>query len=221
MTLKTLMFGFAAVGVGGAALTGGGFGGGHDAERVIARPPDQVYAAIASMAEEGVRETEAGSDSAPLTLEVRKKYGKAVHYVLRLEDKEVASFDLLVSAEQGGEATRVGADIELDQAALRKLAGADGEHFPVVPDSLLNIGLSKMLGEMASDIEAGRPLPALGPAEMAGWNMSLPSVAERKAIAEAQQDAAVAPTPIVPTGSVEPMVDPNAAAHNYLHPAGE
>ena len=221
MWVKTMMFGFAAAGVGGAALTSGSFGGGHDAERVIAKPPAEVYAAIASMAEEGVRETEAGSDTAPLTLEVSKKYGKEVHYRLTVEGKQVASFDLFVAAEKGGEASRVSADIDLDQAALRTLAGPDGEHLPVVPDSLLNIGLSKMLGEMAAAIEEGRSLPAMGPMDMAGWNRSLPSVAERKAAAKAQQEAAYAPTPIEVTGSTEPMVDPNAAAHNYLHPADE
>lgn len=167
------------------------------------------------MAEEGVRESEAGSDLPPMVLEVRKQAGAAVHYSLSVEGETIASFDLEVAAEKDGAATRLSADLDLDRSALARLAGPDGESFPAVPDSLINIGLSKMLGEMAADIEAGRPLPAMGPAQLAGWNA--PGAAERRATGEQSQAAAAAPTIPQPTASAAPMVDPDAEARKYLN----
>ncbi|HEX8263308.1 MAG TPA: hypothetical protein VF547_10590, partial [Allosphingosinicella sp.] len=188
MTIKTMLFGFAALGVGGAALTGGGLGGGHDAERTIARPPAEVYAAIASMATEGVVEREAEPGAPPVTFEVRKEPGKAVHYLLRIDGKVAGSVDLAVAPDKDGAASRLSADIELDQAALRKLAGDGPEEFPTVPDALLDIAAGQMLGEMAARIEAGTPLEPFGPDDMAAWQGHAPGAAER----EATQAAAAA-----------------------------
>lgn len=211
---KTMVFGLAAAGIGGIAMTAGY--GGHDAQQMVAKPPAEVYAAISAMAEEGVRESDPTSDLPMMTLTVTKEQGSAVHYVLTLEGKQLASLDLEVAPAKGGAASQLSADLELDQRALARLGTPEGDGFIPLPDPIVNIGVAKMLGEMAAEIEAGNPLPAFGPAQLAGWDHKLPSPAERQAMSEEMQAAAAAPTPPQVTGSTAPMVDPNEEARKYL-----
>lgn len=205
MTIKTMLFGFAALGVGGAALTGGAIGGGHDAERMVARPPAEVYAAIASMSEEGVMERGAEEGSPAMRFEVKKEPGKAVHYIFAIDGKTVGTVDLGVAPDKDGTASRLTADFELDQSALRKLDPGGPQDLPNLPKGLITIALSEQLGEMAAKIEAGTPLERIGPDRLDAWN------GRGSGGGETQETASG------PLGSTEPMVDPNEAARNYLN----
>lgn len=205
MTIKTMLFGFAALGVGGAALTGGAIGGGHDAERMVARPPAEVYAAISSMTPEGVLERGAEEGSPAMRFEVRKEPGKAVHYLLAIDGRTVGSVDLGVAPDKDGAASLLTADFELDQAALKKLNTDGPDELPNMPRGLLVMALSQQLGEMAAKIEAGTPLETFGADDLGVWR---------------SRGSAGGETPVTasgPLGSTEPMVDPNEAARNYLN----
>jgi hypothetical protein len=207
MSVKTMIFGFAAAGVGGAALTSGGLGGGPDAEHMVARPPAEVYAAISSMSPEGLQQGGRENGGPPMTFEVRKEPGRAVHYVLKIDGKVAGSIDFDIAPEQGGAASRLSADIDLDRAALRKVMPG-GDEVLRMPDAVFNLAAQGVLGEMAKKIEAGTPLEGFGPEDLAAWQAHPSGGAGQGMSGE---------LPVAgPLGSTEPMVDPNAAARNYL-----
>ncbi len=167
MSVKMMIYAFAAAGVGGAALTSGGMSG-PAAEHKIARPPIEVYSAISAVAQEGVqvRPAELGP---PMTFEVRKERGKAIHYLLRLDGKVAGSIDLEVEPDEGGAASRLSGDVELD----RKVLGTLGPSFlDSMPDALLDAALSGALGEMAAQIEAGTPLERFDPEDLEIWQQN-------------------------------------------------
>lgn len=212
MTIKTMLFGLAAAGVGGAALTGGSIGGGPDAEQRVARSPAAVYAAISSITEEGVRERAAEAGAPAMVFAVTKEPGKAVHYLLTIDGKVAGSVDLAVAPEEGGAASRLSAEIELDQAALKTLIDSAGPNdFFAMPDALINAAAGQALAEMARKIEADLPLEPWGPEDLAGWNSHGGHSHEEGG--EMHAGAEAAPGPL---GSTEPMVDPNAEAEKYL-----
>ena len=218
MSIKFMLFGIAAAGVGGAAITGGGFGGGHDAERLVAKPPAEVYAAISAMAPEGIRETPPDGEMPRMKIEVRKDQGKSVAYIVSIEGKQVGRLDLAVAGEKDGKSTRLGADIDVDQRAIARLGDpTTADQYVPAPEMMVNMALSQVLGELAADIEAGRALPVIGPLSMSAWSNRLPSLNEQKAVREEMQEAASRPTEPVPTASAKPMVDPNASAKAYLN----
>lgn len=167
MSVKMMLFGIAAAGVGGAALTSGGMGGGL-IEHKIAKPPIEVYSAISAMAREGVqvRPAELGP---PMTLEVRMERGKAIHYVLKLDGKVAGSIDLNVAPDKDGTASRLSGDVEIDRKVLATLGPSPLDS---MPDSLLDLGLAGMLGEMAVQIEAGTPLEPLRPEDLEIWQQN-------------------------------------------------
>jgi hypothetical protein len=164
MSVKMMLYAFAAAGVGGAALTSGGTGGGL-IEHEIARPPIEVYSAISAMAQEGVqvRPAELGP---PMTFEVRKERGKALHYLLRLDGKLAGSIDLNVAPDKDGAASKLSGDVELDRKVLAALGPSPLDS---MPDSLLDLALAGQLGELAAQIEAGTPLEPFGPEDLAIW----------------------------------------------------
>lgn len=165
MSVKMMLFAIAAAGVGGAALTSGGTGGGLT-EQKIAKPPIEVYSALSAMAQEGVQTRPA--DSGPLmTFEVRKERGKAIHYVLKVDGKVAGSIDLMVAPDRDGAATRLSGDVELDRKVLATLGPSPLDN---MPDSLLDLGLAGRLGELATQIEAGTPLEQVSPEDLAIWN---------------------------------------------------
>jgi hypothetical protein len=225
MSVKIMLFGFAALGVSGAALTsGGGFGGGHDAERAVARPPAEVYAAISSMSPEGVqhRDPESGP---PMSFEVTKEPGKAVHWVLKIEGKVAGSVDLAVAPDKEGSASRLSADIDFDRTALRKVMPG-GEEVLAMPDAVFNVAALGLLGELAQKIEAGIPLDSFSPDDLAAWEGPRQS-GDGEATGQTLQgadvspkpirpDISIEPRPIQPTASTDPMLDPNESASNYL-----
>lgn len=208
MSVKTMIFGLAAAGVGGAALTSGGLGG-HDAERLVARPPAEVYSAISSMTPEGARERSAEPGAPAMSFEVRKEGGKAVHWVLKIEGREAGSVDLAVAPDGDGASSRLTADIDFDRAALRKLM-PEGNEFLAMPDAVFNLAVQGMLEEMAAKIEAGTPLESFGPEDLAAWE------APGSGGGGGPDGGAEMQSATGPLGSTEPMVDPNEAARNYL-----
>ncbi|HYI41626.1 MAG TPA: hypothetical protein VE053_15060 [Allosphingosinicella sp.] len=218
MSLKVMVFGFAAAGVGGLAMTGD-FAGGHDAERLVAKSPAAVYAALSAMAPEVTRVIPAENDGPPMTLEVRKDAGKAVHFALSVEGRTIGSVDLSVTPDQGGAASRLAADVELDQAALAKRFGdpdATGEWVPA-PEALVNLTVGQMLGELARDIEAGKSLKMFDSGDLAGLRSRMGNSGPGGEMREEMRDTAPAPMKAQPFGSTKPMVDPNAEARKNIN----
>lgn len=167
MSVKMMIYAFAAAGVGGAALTSGGTAG-PDFEHRIAKPPIEVYSAISAMAQEGVQ-VRAAELGPPMTFEVRKERGRAVRYLLRLDGKVAGSIALKVAPDKDGAASRLSGDLDLDRKVLAALGPSPLDS---MPDALLELALSQQLGEMAAQIEAGTPLEPFSPEELEIWQQN-------------------------------------------------
>jgi len=214
MSFKMMVLGVAAAGVAGVA-TRGGFGGGHDAERAIARPPAEVYAAISSISDAGVRETPPFSDGPQMKIEVHKDDGTAMHFRLSSDGKTVGSLDLTVIPDQGGKASRLAADFEVDQPAIARMLGdKESQNYVPAPPILVNLAVNRMLGEIARNVEAGKPLGHFEIADVRSWKEQMADADRASEMREEMQHEAAAPT--APDGT-KPAVDPNAEARKYLH----
>jgi hypothetical protein len=216
MAIKVMMLGL-VVGAGGFAMTGA-FGGGHDAERAIARPPAEVYAAISSIAAAGVKESPPEKDGPRVKIEVSKDAGTAMHFRLSSDGKTVGSLDLTVIPDQGGKASRLAADVDVDQRAMAKvLLDADAEDYVPAPPAVVKLAVNKMLGELARDIEAGKALPTFDMSDVKSWNAQMVDAGRAGGMREEMQRQAAAPTAPVPLGTTAPAIDPNAEARKYLN----
>jgi hypothetical protein len=205
-----MLFGMGALGLGGLAVTGGGIGG-PDAEAVVWKPRQEVYAAVSQMAQEGERFPIASAEAPPVSLKVEKEPGEAVRYKVIHEGQVLAQLEFGMEDVQSGAGTRLTAGLDFDRAALRTMLGEDAADLPPIPESMIRLGLRQAVAEMAMAIEAGRPLPSLTDMELANWTPDLPGPREHAAAARVRQQALTQPM-----ATTEPMVDPNEAARNYL-----
>lgn len=207
--MKMWVGGAGAACLGGAALSGAMSG--HDVERVVAKPPQAVYAAVSAIAREGKVRSEDPNAENQIVLKVDKELGRSIRYEVA-RDNEVLG-ELAFGFEPEGEAhTRMTVDLELDRGEVAKL-GEGGANIALLPDTMVNFALSQVIEEMADDIEAGRSLPAIDNYQSRmRRQLDSDSPSERRSAAKRHQAAAVAPM-----ASAKPMVDPKQSAREYLH----
>ncbi len=205
--------GVARARVGGAALMGMDS---PDFDRTINRPPAAVYAAFSRLAPEG-SEVSPGTPGFDRTTTVRveKTRGEAIRYEILLDDRPVVTADLAFAPAEEGRATRMTAELEIDAyeigSAFETRAGVA---LSMIPDSYIDRQFASFLDDMVKDIEAGRPLPALG-LERSGFKRSRSDsvdVQTRRYEAEANRRAASRPMT-----DAAPMVDPDRSARQYLN----
>ena len=206
--MKAMLFGMAALGIGGAFMTGSM--GGHDAERTVAQPIEVVYGAVSDMAPEGVQAGNGGDPDA-YSVKVEKDPGNSITYRILDDEKMVA--EVKFGFESAGEgSTRITADLEIDKPAFAQIDDDSAPRIAAMPDGLLNMGLRRAVREMGEMIENGMPLPTLMEREASLRNEAEMSVGARSYRARAQQRAAAAPM-----SSAKPMVDPNDSARDYMN----
>jgi len=119
--MKALIGAVAALGLGGAYWFGSDS---PDFERVIDRPPMAVYAAFSQVAQSGPVTARGENGFAGRTVaRVRKERGELIHYEVFDDDGEaIMTAELHFAPEgEGGQATRMTAEIDVDTEAL----GAD------------------------------------------------------------------------------------------------
>lgn len=211
--MKNLLFGVAGLGVGGAALMGMDS---PDFDRTINRPPAAVYAAFSALAPEGGRvEPASPAFDRTTTVRVAKTRGESIRYEILLDDRPVVTADLDFAPAEDGRATRMTAELEIDAYELGSAFETQaGVALSMIPDSYIDRQFASFLDDMVKDIEAGRPLPALGLAR-SGFKRSgsdSPDVATRRYQAESNRRAASRPAM-----DAAPMVDPDRSARQYLN----
>lgn len=211
--MKGFVFSMAGLGVGGAALFAGADS--PDFDRVVSRPPTAVYAAFSALGDEGESEAPAGDFPERMTQRVAKVPNESIRYEVVLDGNTIFEIDVNFEPVEGGAATRVTAEMDLDKLALGGLIETEaGVALALVPDSFFDSRFAEMMGEMTSDVEAGRSLAfaGLGESGVQWRHDGGTSVSARRAQAESAQRRAAAPM-VRP----EPMVDPNRAARDYLN----
>lgn len=212
--MRAVLFGMAAVGVGGAAVTHG-FGGGSDFERDIAKSPTAVYSAYSAGTEAGEISEPADVPGGVLTVRIKKQQGRSIVYEALTGKKSVLRMEFDFEPLDNGAGTHMTADLDVDRAGLDSLDPTRARKFSQVPEAVIKIGFRRWMEESVKQVEAGKTLIGFdilhpGFADTAGGTFadSHPSaaVAERRWEAERAQRRAA-----------EPMVDPNEAARSYLH----
>ena len=211
--MKNILFGVASIGVGGAAWMGWDS---PDFDRTISRPPAAVYAAFSALAAEGSRSESAGDGSGrTATIRVEKTRGESIHYEILLDDRPVVTADLAFAAAEEGRATRMTAELDIDAYELGSAFETQaGVALSLIPDSFIDRQFASFLDDMVKDVEAGRPLPALGLARSGIQRSGSDStnVTTRRLHAEAQRRAASRPVT-----DAAPMLDPTQAARDHVN----
>ena len=193
----------------GCAWVAGSFYGG-DAEQIVRKSPDAVFAgidqAISAVPQSGMTHFEGGTPI-PYELDVDRSASERLRVKLMLDGREGAEIDVHLAPRDGGKATLLTANVHTDHAVLRNsLAGTDKAKLAYAPDWILNLTLRPVLRQLADQLEKGQPILASGGYQSrAEWESKLPPE-ERERVQEWRQyDAA------------RPMVDPDEAARNYVN----
>jgi len=210
--MKGLIATVGALGIGGAAYLNTD---GPDFDRVVGKSPNQVYAAFSALAREGTIRPPAGSDAADreVAIRVTKERGQSIRYEILFADRPVVTADLtFAAAGEGGNQTRMTAELELDEYELGSAFETDaGMALSLVPEVFIDTQFANFMDDMVRDVEAGRPLPPLA-LDRAGVRRAQAEANPRyrRRQAEHQRRAASAPT-----ATAEPMSDPNDAARRH------
>jgi hypothetical protein len=213
--MRMMMLGMVGVVVmGGYAMSGGR----ADVERVVHRPPHQVYQAFSdSFGSEGtvVQQEVHESDglNGTLTATVTKKTDKMVELDATIDNTQMFKLAVRFAPADDGTTTKLSADVAMDG----RLMARGGP----TPPQLLVDRATKMAAEYAidnaiKDIEAGRPIKPIG---LNGMRSMSADSAYRGAGEMVAQPHLQQPgeSRIVPRQSTAPMVDPNAAARHYMN----
>jgi hypothetical protein len=188
-----------------------------DFDRVVKKAPTEVYAAFSRLAQEGIVTPPGQSGPGPrVSFKVEKVTGQSIHYEIQFDRRPVVEADLTFApAGEDGRQTRMTAELDIDGFELGSAFQTEaGVALSMVPDRLIDMQFASFMDDMVRDIEAGRPLPALGTSRMgvrsAGDRVETDPDRRRRR-AEARQRAAARPMT-----DARPMVDPNRAADRYL-----
>ena len=212
--MRGVLFGMRRWGRGAAFWAGNA---GPDFDRVIDRPPLAVYAAFSALAQEGEISEPATEGMPSLTRRIVKVRGESITVEFLFNDRPAVEAELHFEPGPEGRGTRMTAEFDVDPQEFGSAFETEaGVALALVPDSFIDNQFAQFMGEMADDVEAGRPLAPLGLDDFGvrRESQSGSSVASRRREAELSQRDAVAPTM-----RARPMVDPNAAAR--AHVSGE
>lgn len=215
--MRSIMFGMAACATGGAAWWAGSPG--PDFDRLIDRPPMNVYAAFSALGNEGTITAPAEGETPRMTRRITKVMGQSVKLELLLDDRLVMEAELNFTPGPDGRGTRVTGEFDVNASAVGSAFESEaGVALSLVPDSYFDNQFAQLMDEMADDVEAGRPLDPLGLADAGIRRQQLSSPASvegRRAQMEQQQREASAPAQ-----RARPMVNPNQVARQHVRTNG-
>ena len=191
---------------------------GHDAEQLVKKDPEAVYAAFAdAFSESAVNGASQYSDlwHGGMQTFVDKSSRTALDVVTKFDGKTATAVHFTFTPQGEGKTTLVNADVSVDQAVMHNaLAGTAKEPIGNLSEADFAAGMQRMLAKYASRIESGMPLNRASEGWMTGGGdppqefyegMSESEKAEvQQHMQDDRQDAASAA-----------MVDPDAAARNY------
>lgn len=194
-------------------------GGGADAEAMVNKPPKAVYAAVAdAFAYAETSQDIPGADGSNVTFQVlvEREPGERIETTLLVGGEEAGRVEFTFAAEEGGAATKMTGDIDVDEAVLQKhFHDGPNEDVANIPDFAFDLAMKAALRDMADKIENGVPLDSAGdsladlrmqqrqgaPTDM---NEQMAQASRRYAEQEKMRQA------------TRPMMDPNAAAREYV-----
>ena len=213
--MKLLMLGATALCAGGAAWY---MHNTPDFDRVVRKPPAQVYAAFSQLAQQGtVTPPNQPAKGPRISLVINKVDGQSIHYEIRFDQRPAVVADLtFAAAGEDGRQTRLTAELNLDTSALgEEFQTEGGIALSLLQERVIDGQFAQLMDHMADDIEAGRPLSPLRASDMGVREASARMDSDPRVIrarAEANQRAASRPM-----NNARPMVDPNRAADHYLN----
>lgn len=204
---------------GGAGLWALGGVGGADAEVTVHKSPQAVYAAVSEAFDHlEISEVIPADDGSSVALQVtvERDPGESLSSVVTVDGEEAARVEFTVSPADGGTATRLTGDIDVEQAVLQKhLADGPNQDVTKIPEFAFDLAMKSALKDMAEKIEAGMPIASPGQS-LADLRMQhrqgTPSnvndqmaQASRRYAEQEKMRQATAPT-----------LDPNESARRYL-----
>jgi hypothetical protein len=202
----------AVVGAGGYAVTGAA----PDFDRTINRSPEAVYAAFSAVAPEVRETTPRTADTPELIASIEKEPNREIRLEVLADGDEVVGITVNFEPAKDGAATRITAELDIDQRQMRSLhalAAGQGSMLPPgnVPEAVIDMAFNHLMQEMVSDVEAGRALDFGSSSGRAWESAGAPSPAAGSYEAREQQRRAARPMT-----RPAPMVDPNQAARDYM-----
>jgi len=211
--LRAVLMGCAcACGIGGGYYA---LGGGHDAVQIVHKDPATVYQAFDNAFSEMVDEGNNGvAVERGQTSTITKVPGKALDIKIEIQGQQAVRLRFGFEPARGGD-TKTTADIDVDEAVLRESIkrqhGGNDVAIPPLPQFALDLAMQKLLTEAALKIEKGEPLetPHSTYAMASGSsypssNYGQPDWSKKYREEEAMRKASA------------PMMDPDAAARNYM-----
>src|SRR6476661_7124180 len=89
---------------------------GPDFDRIVKKPPAQVYAAFAQLAQQGtITPPNQTGDGPRISFRVDKVDGRSIHYEIQFNQRPVVEADLtFAAAGDGGRQTRMTAELDID-----------------------------------------------------------------------------------------------------------
>ncbi|HKX91852.1 MAG TPA: hypothetical protein VJM15_05430 [Sphingomicrobium sp.] len=208
--MRTIVIG-SMCGIAAVMLGGCGLGAGHDADQIVKKDPETVYAALDSAFSDAVADGNHGAaaEHGQVTT-IDRDPGKSLDLKVMIEGKQAVRMRFGVEPANGGADTRLTGDIDVDQAVLRESIreqGGDDAKLPAIPSFAFDMAMKKVVAEIGKKIEAGEPLGgSRSTLAMATSPDPSPSASESRWEQRRRQEAAT-----------RPMVDPDADARKYLN----
>jgi hypothetical protein len=210
----------AILGVGGWAAMGADSPA-PDFDKVVPRPPAEVYEAFASASPELEVTHPAEGDLPSVTIRVEREAGESLSYRVLFGETEAVSATIEFEPAGNGDSTRVTADLEVDQDEIRSFArraGGDTAGVPRIPNALFDIAFRRQMNELTDRVARGESLSGITETGSAAWrgiggrpdSDPQSAVAAERLERESRQDAAVRPM-----ATTRPMIDPSPGAPGY------
>jgi hypothetical protein len=210
----------ALIAVSALALASCGTGTGHDARQMVKEDPATVYKAFAGAFEEGAMGGASQYSNlwnGGFQIFVEKPSATKLDVVTKFDGETSSEVHFTFTPKDDGKATLVDADVAVNTAVMHNaFKDTPQQRLGDLPEAAFKLGMQRTMAKYAERIEAGMPLNSPGE----GWQtaaasepppefyegMSAEDRAEiRRHDEEEKQESASAP-----------MVDPDAAARNYL-----
>lgn len=217
--MKAMIAGCVCAGGAGVwALTGAG----PDAEALVHKPPEAVYAAVASAfanAEQSDVIPAKDGNSIAFQVMVEREPGSRIESILLVGGEQAGSVEFTFSPttdEEGRPATKMTGEVDVSTSVLQKhFADGPNEDIGRIPEFAFDMAMKQAMAEMAEKIENGVPLdgPSQSFAEMRFANRMQDSTSHsQREWAQSQQMREATR----PTQEARPSMDPNEAARKYL-----
>jgi len=150
----------------GAAVVGGAGGGPNDFIAVLSKPPSVVYAAFSDIGPAGDKSEivpKKNGFAGKFTQRVIRVPNEQVKLEFLVDDEALLTAEVQLSAEGSG--TRLAAELDFNDALLRRLVEESGEEFPVpsfaFQDFLIDQAFAHAMTDVVERIEKGKPLLSL------------------------------------------------------------